>query len=105
MLYLFTLHDTPGLGDFYTNRGITISHSSFSLPTLIQEASHALDWNGKPGMSPFIPSELWQANWAADPHIPSFYTVTNWRENFAENGMYALYDACVPGGFTGIQSN
>lgn len=78
------------------------------IKVMVHELMHALDHMAMTKhtggiMKPLSRTEIWRKEWSKDPKTVSDYASNNWADNFAEVGVYALYDKVVPGGLKGIQ--
>ncbi|KAK8115956.1 hypothetical protein PG984_012458 [Apiospora sp. TS-2023a] len=72
---------------------------------LVHEISHVLDTqirreHSKNGW--FSNSDWWQGNYSLDTAAVTGYAMHNWKENFAEAAISAVYNLVVPGGLANL---
>ncbi|KLU85095.1 hypothetical protein MAPG_04127 [Magnaporthiopsis poae ATCC 64411] len=78
------------------------------IKVMVHELMHAVDHMAMAKhtggtMKPLSGTNLWRSEWAKDPKTVTPYASNGWSDNFAEVGVYALYDKTVPGGLGAIQ--
>lgn len=106
--YLANLVIVPGSKTAYTRGTVsTFFPQYFDLGVACHEFSHILDSvalkdavvdAGYPAGSPFSETAMWQGAYEKDSAVPTEYARTNWVEDFADSGRYAISDITHPGG-------
>ncbi|KAI1851136.1 hypothetical protein JX265_013254 [Neoarthrinium moseri] len=83
----------------------------FTQPSIVlHETSHGMDHLALNDFgSPFSATDAWRKNIAADAAVVSDYSNVNWKENFAESTVIAIYDRAMKmsggGGVEAIQGS